>query len=103
MSSLLRLRTATNKDFLKSISNWYISLSVGTETVNRFVHTRSSLENHTQFQTKMRKVYFRFQTKTAQKNKPFEAAHTYVSYIGELPSGHVTQQRGLLPFIEIII
>ena len=32
-----------------------------------FIHSRSSLENHTQFQTKMGKVYTRFQNKTAQK------------------------------------
>ena len=31
------------------------------------IHSRSSLKNHTQFQTKMGKVYTRFQTKTAQK------------------------------------
>ena len=32
-----------------------------------FIHSRSSLENHTRFQTKMGKVYTRFQIKAAQK------------------------------------
>ena len=32
--------------------------------------SRSSLKNHTRFQTKMDKVYTRFQTKTAQKPYP---------------------------------
>ena len=32
--------------------------------------SRSSLKNHTQFQTKMGKVDTRFQTKTAQKPNP---------------------------------
>ena len=31
------------------------------------MHSCSSLENHTRFQTKMGKVYARFLTKTAQK------------------------------------
>ena len=32
-----------------------------------FIHQRSSLKNYTRFQTKMGKVFNRFQTKTAQK------------------------------------
>ena len=32
-----------------------------------FIHSRSSLKNHTRLQTKMDKVYTRFQTKKAQK------------------------------------
>ena len=35
-----------------------------------FIHSLSSLKNHTQFQTEMRKVYTRFQTKKAQKPYP---------------------------------
>ena len=46
-------------------------------------HSRASLENHTRLQTKMGKVYNRFQTKTAQKTLPFGAAHTYMAYIRE--------------------
>jgi len=48
----------------------------------------SSPDNHTQFQTKMFKIYTRFQTKTTQKPYPLGAAHTYMScipYIGEYP------------------
>ena len=41
--------------------------SFGIETINTLIHSRSSLENHTRFLTKMGKVYTRFQTKTAQK------------------------------------
>ena len=45
-----------------------------------------SHDNHTQFLTKMFKIYTRFQTKTAQKPYiPFGAAHTYTPYIGEYP------------------
>ena len=39
------------------------SYSFGIETINTFIHSRSSPENHTRVQTKMGKVYTRFQTK----------------------------------------
>ena len=74
-SELLRLERL-QKDFLKSISNSYLTLSFflsflfGIETINTFMDSRSSLKNHTQFQTKMGKVDTRSQTKTAQKPYP---------------------------------
>ena len=37
-----------------------------------FIHSLSSLKNHTQFQTEMGKVYTRFQTKKAQTPYPLE-------------------------------
>ena len=49
----------------------FLSYSFGIETINTFIHSRNSLENHTRFQTKMDKVYTRFQT--------FGAAHTYMA------------------------
>ena len=70
MSSLLRLESNI-KDFLKSISNSHISLSfslIWNWSYYKYDHTlRSSLENHTRFQTEMGKVYTHFQTKSAQK------------------------------------
>ena len=56
-----------------------------TVTINTFVRSRSSLENHTRIQTQMGKVYICFQTKKAPKTIPFRAAHTYMAYIGEYP------------------
>ena len=38
----------------------FLSGSFGIETINTFIHSRSSLKNHTRFQTKMSKVYTRF-------------------------------------------
>ena len=70
---------SNKKNFLKPIRIGiflFLSYSFGTETINTFVHSRSSLENHTRFQTKMGKVYIRVQTKTAEK--PFGAAHRYI-------------------------
>ena len=46
---------------------FFLSCSFGIETINTFIRSDSTLENHTRFQTKMGKVYTRFQTKTAQK------------------------------------
>ena len=48
----------------------FFSYSFGIETINTFIHFRSSPENHTRFQTKTGKVYTRFQTKTAQNPYP---------------------------------
>ena len=49
--------------------------------VNTFIHSRSSLENHTRFQTKMGKVYItHFQTQKGRKTIPFGAVHTYRIY-----------------------
>ena len=48
------------------------SHSFGIETITTFIRSRSSLENHTRFQTKMGEVYTCFQTKKAQKPYPLE-------------------------------
>ena len=64
---------SNKKDFLKSMSKSRISLSVlliWNGNIKTFVHSRSSLENHTLFQTKMNKVCTRFHTETAQKPYP---------------------------------
>ena len=58
------------KDFLRFISSSRISLSFLFLLINTFVHSRSFLENHIQFQTK-----------TAQKTLPFRAAHTHMACI----------------------
>ena len=66
----------------------HISLSFfETETINTFINSRSSLENHNRFKIIMGKVYTRFQTKTAQKTLPNGAVHTYIACIREYPPG----------------
>ena len=70
------------------ISNSHVSLSVLLiwNWNDNFIHSRSSLKNHTWFQAKMGKVFTRFQTKTVQKPYPADgAAHTYIAYIREYP------------------
>ena len=61
------------------------SNSFGIETINTFIRSRSSLENHTRFQTRMGEVYTHFQTRKGSKGIPFGEAHTYMAYIREYP------------------
>ena len=65
MSLLLRLQQQ-QRNPLEFAYFFFLSYSFATETINTFVHSRSALENHTRLQTKMSKVYTRFQTKTTQ-------------------------------------
>ena len=75
----------------------FLSSSFEIETINTFIRSRSSLESHTRFQTKMGKVYTRLQTKTAQK--PHNGtAHTYIAYIREYPPPRVFE--GLWPWLS---
>ena len=46
----------------------FLSYSFGIETNNAFIHSSSSLESHSRFQTKMGKVYTSFQTRTVQNH-----------------------------------
>ena len=65
------------QSFFEFISNSSISTSflfIWGETINTFIHSRSSLENHT-----------RFQTKKDQKSCPL--GRTYL-YIGSISPGH---------------
>ena len=51
-----------------------------------FIQSCSSLKNHSQFQSKMGRVYSRFQTKTVQKPFPMGGGgHIPVAYIREYP------------------
>ena len=89
MLSLLRLeRKQKNSSNAFRIRTFLLhSYSFRIETINTFLYSRSSLEDHARFQTKIGKVYTRFQTITAQKTLPDGAAHTYMAYIREYASG----------------
>ena len=63
----------------------FLSYSFGIETIDTFIRSCSSLKNHTPFQTKMGKVYTRFQTQNGAKTLPEGVAHTYMAYIREYP------------------
>ena len=61
----------------------FLSYSFGIETINTFIHSRSSLENQTRFQTKMGKVCTPFQTKKDKKAYPM--GRHIVAFVGEYP------------------
>ena len=72
MSSSLRLERKQ-----KNSSNQFririflrLSFTFGIETINTFIHSWSSIENHTRFQTKMGKICARFQTNIASPPPP---------------------------------
>ena len=65
----------------------FLSYSFGIETVNTFIHSGSSLENHTRFQTKIGKVCTRFQTKTAQEPYPMGGGGGTYRYLYGLYKG----------------
>ena len=53
--------------------------------INTFIHSCSSLENHTLFQTKWAHSIPVFRPKRRKKPYPDGAAHTYIAYIREYP------------------
>jgi len=64
----------------------FLSYSFGIETINTFIHSRVSLENHTPFQNKMGKIYTRFQSKKAHKLYPMGyGTYLYGLYKGVPP------------------
>ena len=89
MLASLRLEHKQNKssNLFRTCIFLFLSYSFGIETINTFIHSCSSLENHTRFKTKIGEVYTPFQTKTAQNPTQWGngAAHTYIAYIRESP------------------
>ena len=66
----------------------FLSYSFGIETIHTFMNSRSSLENHTRFETKMGKVYdYPFSDQKGARTLPDGAARTYIAYTREYPSG----------------
>ena len=104
MSPLLRLERK-EKHFLNAFRIrifLFRSNSFGIETITTFISSRSSLENHTRFQTKMGKVYTRFQIKKAQNHTLWGGTYQYSSY-KRVPPGsiltYIVQQEPFYMFI----
>ena len=99
MSLLLKLERKQNNSpyaFLIRIL-LFRSYSFGIETITTFTHSRSSLENHILFQTKMGNVYTRFQTKKAPK--PYRLGRTYLyGFYARVPPGDFPCSSGSVCF-----
>ena len=63
----------------------FLSYSFGIETINTSIHSRSSLENHTRFQTKMGKIYTRFRPKRRIIPTRWDVTYLYDLYKGVPP------------------
>ena len=91
MLSLLRLERKQNNSsnpFLIRIF-FFFSYSFGIQTIKTFVHSRSSLKNHTRFQTKMGKVYTCIQTKRRKNPTLCGGTYLYSLYKGISPPGTI--------------
>ena len=85
MSLLLRLEHKQKNSSNTFRIRMFLFLSL-IWPINTFIHSRSSLKNHTRFQTKMGKYYTRFQTKKAKKPHPtWGDAYLYNLYKGVPP------------------
>ena len=75
------------KKFFKCISNSLISIS----RIGLYMHSRSSLENHTPILDQNEQSVYRFSDQKVPKTIPFGVAHTYMAYTREylapLPMG----------------
>ena len=59
----------------------FVLIHLEYETINTFIRSRSSLENHIRFQTKMGQSVYTFSDQKGPKTLPFRTAHTYMAYI----------------------
>ena len=89
MSSFLRLEC---KQKILSNAFWIRifllhSYSCGIETINTFIHSHSSLENHTRFQTNMGKEYTCSRPKTTKNSTQWGDTYLYGLYREVTPLG----------------
>ena len=78
MLSLLRLERKKKKNSsnpLRIRMFLFLSYSFGIETINTFINSCSSLENHTRFQTKNVQSVYPFLDQNGAKTLPDGAAH----------------------------
>ena len=83
------LDQSANKNFFKCIRSrifLFLSYSFGNETINKFIHSRSSLKTIPDSRQKWAKLC-PFSDQKGPKTTPFGAAHTYMAYIREYPPG----------------
>ena len=91
MLSLLRLerkQTNSSKSFRIRIF-LFLSYSFEIETINTFIHSRSSLENHKPNPDQNEQSVYPFSDQNGARTLPDGAAHTYIAYIREYPTPRV--------------
>ena len=99
---LLKLERKQNNSSYAFRIRIFGSYSFGIETIISFICSRSSLENHTRFQTKIGKVYTRFQTRKAQNPYPL-GRHIPIRLIKWSTPWVIREFRLFLRFREIFL
>ena len=95
MLSLLRLERKQKKNYSNPFRNrtfLFLSYLFGIETITTFIHSSSSLEKHSRFQTKMGKVYTRFRPKRRRNPTRWGGTYLYGSYKG-VPTSEINRER----------
>ena len=70
----------------------FLFLFIGIETINAFIRSRSSLENHTPIPDQNgQSVSDPFSDQNGAKTLPDGAPHTYIAYIREYPPGRAEE------------
>ena len=70
---------------IRTLAKGFLSYSFIIETTNTFIHYRSSLVNHTRFQTKMGKIYIRSQSKRRHNHTLRGGTYLYGGLYKEVP------------------
>ena len=80
MPSILRLERKQKNLQMHFQSAYFYFL-----TINTFIHSRSSLKNHTRFQIKNGQSVYLFSDQKGPQTIPFGEAHTDIAYNKEVP------------------
>ena len=80
----------------------FLSYSLGIETINTFIHSHSSLENHTRFQTKMSKVYTVFRPKRRKNPTRWGGPYIYSLY-GGVPPWAISTRQNIIQYIVQLV
>ena len=67
----------------------FVSYAFGIETINTFIHSRSSLKPYP-IPDQNRQSVYPFSDQNSAKTLPGGAAHTYIAYIREYPPGEAS-------------
>ena len=90
MSSILGLerKQKNYSNPFRILTFLFLSYSFGIETINTFIDSRSSLKNHTRFQTKMGKVWPVFRPQRRKTPTRWGGTCLYSLYKGVPPPGN---------------
>ena len=95
MLSLLRLerRQKNSSNPLRICIYLFLSYSFGIETINTFIHSRSSIGKPYPIPDQNRPNVYPFSDQNGAETIPDGAAYTYIAYLSEYPPGNFQLQQ----------